>query len=38
LSKKNYILLEEDSAIIRDLADKDKARHISRNGMLFSKN
>ena len=38
LSKKSYTLLEEDSVIIRNLADRDKARHISRNGMLFSKN
>jgi len=37
LQRKNFSLLEEDSYTIRELADRDKARHISRNGMLFQK-
>ena len=37
LAKKKYKLLNEDSYTIRELADRDKARHISRNGMLFVK-
>ena len=35
LAKKKYKLLDEDSCAIRELADRDKARHVSRNGMLF---
>lgn len=35
LQNRNFLLLEEDSKEIQKLADRDKARHISRNGMLF---
>lgn len=34
---RNYILLEEESTIIRSLAKNDGAIHIERNGMLFKK-
>jgi hypothetical protein len=37
LSNKNFLLLEEESKIIQSLADRDKAKHIARNGMLFAK-
>jgi hypothetical protein len=35
ISKKGYNLLEKESSEIRILADRDKARHLSRNGMIF---
>lgn len=37
LKNKKFTLLTDDSEKIRSLADRDKARHISRNGMLFIK-
>jgi SAM-dependent methyltransferase len=37
ISRKGYNLLEKESQEIRKLADTDKARHLSRNGMIFLK-
>ena len=38
LEKKNFNLLIEDSKIVQELAKKDGAFHIVRNGMIFKKN
>jgi 2-polyprenyl-3-methyl-5-hydroxy-6-metoxy-1,4-benzoquinol methylase len=38
LEKKNFSLLVEDSKIVQELAGKDAAIHIARNGMIFKKN
>jgi SAM-dependent methyltransferase len=37
LEKRNFNLLDEDSKIVRDLAKKEGAFHIARNGMIFKK-
>lgn len=37
-NKRGYRLLEEDSKIIRQLAEEDGGKHIARNGMLFVRN
>lgn len=35
LKQRNFILLEDDSKKIQELADQDGAAHIARNGLLF---
>jgi len=37
ISNRGYKLLEKESEDIRLLADRDKARHLSRNAMIFVK-